>query len=159
MKRLFAGLCALALLSVISLLATAQAQTTADDKRPFSYDVTREVTLRGTVSSVVGKSSAVFEKSSAGMIMGSHLLVATSDGRVDASLGKANVQGKHALPIAAGEQIEMTGVMKTIKHQQVFLVRTVTADGHVYTIRNEHGYPVSQHAREGASRKTAGEGL
>jgi hypothetical protein len=159
MKRLFAGLCVLALVSVISLRTTVQAQTTADDKRPFSYDITKEVTLSGAVSSVIEKSSAGFKKSSAGMIMGSHLLVATSDGQVDASLGRLNVQSKNALPIAAGQQIEMTGVMKTIKSRQVFLVRTVTADGHVYTIRNEHGYPVSQHARERASRKTAGEGL
>jgi hypothetical protein len=161
MKRLFAGLCALALLSVISLLATvqAQAQTTADDKRPLSYDVAKEVTINGTVSSVIEKPSAVSAKPSAGMIMGSHLLVATSDGPVDASLGRVSSQGKGAVPIAAGQQIEMTGVMKTIKSRQVFLVRTVTADGHVYTIRNEHGFPVSPQAREHASRKTAGEGL
>jgi len=128
-----------------------QAQA-ADDKRPFSYDVAKEVTLTGTVSGVLAKPSA-------GMIMGSHLLLATSDGVVDASLARFGLRGKDAVSFARGQQIELTGVMKTIKDKQVFLVRTVKADGHVYIIRNEHGFPVSPQARERASRKTAGEGL
>jgi hypothetical protein len=155
MKRLFAGLCALALLSLISLLPPVQAQTSAVGTRtagPFSYDVTQEVTLNGTVSSVLTKPSP-------GMIMGSHLLLATPSGPVDASLGMFGLRGKGAVSVAAGQQIEVTGVMKTLKNKQVFLVRTVKAGGQVYTIRNEHGFPVSPQARERASRKTAGEAL
>jgi hypothetical protein len=49
--------------------------------------------------------------------------------------------------------------MKTVKDKQVFLARTVKVGGEVYTIRNEHGFPVSPQARERANRKTAGEGL
>jgi hypothetical protein len=152
MKRLFAGLCVLALVSAISPLALVQAQTAADDKRPFAYDVAKEVTLSGTVLSAL-------DKPAKGMIMGSHLLFATSSGSVDASLASLALQGKHAVSIAAGQQVEVTGVMKTIKEKQVFLARTVKVGGEVYTIRNEHGYPVSQHSRERASRKSAGEGL
>jgi len=155
MKRLFAGLCVLALLSLISLLRPVQAQTAAVATRtagPFSYDVSHEVTLNGTVSSVLTNPSA-------GMIWGSHLLLATTSGPVDASLGTFGLRGKGAVSVAAGQQVEVTGVMKTIKDKQVFLVRTVKAGGQVYTIRNEHGFPVSPQARERASRKTAGEGL
>jgi len=93
------------------------------------------------------------------MIWGSHLLLATTSGPVDASLGTFGLRGKGAVSVAAGQQVEVTGVMKTIKDKQVFLVRTVKAGGQVYTIRNEHGFPVSPQARERASRKTAGEGL
>jgi hypothetical protein len=78
---------------------------------------------------------------------------------VDASLGRFGLLGKDAASVAAGQQIEVTGVMKTIKDKQVFLVRTVKAGGQVYTIRNEHGVPVPPQARERASRKTAGEAL
>ncbi|MFZ0761668.1 MAG: hypothetical protein WAM69_17100, partial [Candidatus Sulfotelmatobacter sp.] len=95
----------------------------------------------------------------AGMIMGSHLLLATVSGRVDASLGRFGLLGKDALPVAAGQQIEVTGIMKTIRDKQVFLVRAVNAGGQIYTIRNEHGVPVSPRARERANRKVAGEGL
>jgi hypothetical protein len=154
MKRLFAGLCALALLSLISLLPLAQAQTAAETRTagPLNYDVAKEVTLSGTVSSVLTKPAA-------GMIMGSHLLLATPSGPVDASLARFGLRGKGAVKVAPGQQIEITGVMKTIKDKQVFLARTVKAGGQVYRIRNEHGIPVSPQARERASRKTAGEGL
>ena len=155
MKRLFAPLCALALLFLISPQPLAQAQTAAGETRaagPLNYDVTQEVTLNGTVSSVLAKPAP-------GMIWGSHLLLATPFGPVDASLGRFGLLGKDAVSVAAGQQIEVTGVMKTIKDKQVFLARTVKAGGQVYTIRNEHGVPVPPQARERASRKTAGEAL
>jgi len=145
MKRLFAPLCALALLFLISPQPLAQAQTAAGETRaagPLNYDVTQEVTLNGTVSSVLG----------------SHLLLATTSGAVDVSLGRFGLRGKGALSVAAGQQIEVTGVMKTIKDKQVFLARTVKVGGEVYTIRNEHGVPLSPHARERASGKTAQKG-
>ena len=98
-------------------------------------------------------------KPSAGMIMGSHLLLATPSGPVDASLGRFGLLGKGAVSVTAGQQIEVTGVMKTLNDKQVLLVRTVKTGGQIYTIRNQHGFPVPPQARERASRKTAGEGL
>jgi hypothetical protein len=77
---------------------------------------------------------------------------------VDASLAHSRLQGKGALSVAAGQQIEMTGVMKTIRDKQVFLVRSLKVGGEVYTIRNEHGFPVSPQARERLSGKTAQKG-
>ena len=152
MKRLFAGLCVLALMSLIALSPPVQAQTAERHAGPFSYDVSQEVTLKGTVSSVLTKPAP-------GMIMGSHVLLTTALGPVDASLGRFGLRSKSAVPVAPGQQIEVTGVMKTIKDKQVFLTRTVKIGGEVYTIRNEHGFPVSPQARQRASRKTAGEGL
>jgi len=147
MKRLFAGLCALALLFLISPQPLAQAQTTAETRAagPFSYDISKEVTLNGAVSSVLTKPAA-------GMIWGSHLLLATASGPVDASLGRFGLRGKGAVSVAAGQQIEVTGVMRTIKDKQVLLARTVKVGGQVYTIRNEHGVPVSPQARERAQK-------
>jgi len=148
MKRLFAGLCVLALMSLIALSPPVQAQTAERHAGPFSYDVSQEVTLKGTVSSVLTKPAP-------GMIMGSHVLLTTALGPVDASLGRFGLRSKSAVPVAPGQQIEVTGV----KDKQVFLTRTVKIGGEVYTIRNEHGFPVSPQARQRASRKTAGEGL
>ncbi len=154
MKQLFAGLCALVLLSLLLPLPPAQAQTAAVETRPagpFTYDVTKEVTLLATVSSVLTKPSP-------GMIMGAHLLLATSSGPVDASLGTFGLQGKGAISVAAGQQIEVTGVIKTFKNQRVFLARTVRVRGQVYTIRNKHGFSVSPQARERAEHKAAEKG-
>jgi len=152
MRHLFAELCASALLSLISALPPAQAQTKTVETTiagPLSYDASEEVTLNGVVSSVLTKPSS-------GMIMGSHLLLATTSGPVDASMGKFGLLGAGAVSVAAGQQIGVTGVMKTIKDNQVFIVRTVKVGGEVYAVRNEHGFPVSPQARQRASGKTSG---
>jgi DNA/RNA endonuclease YhcR with UshA esterase domain len=147
MKQVFAWLGALALLTLISPLTAVQAQTRAVETRhaaPY-YDITKEVTLKGTVASVVRKPSPE-------MIVGSHLLLTTASGAVDASLGRFGLEGKGALSVTEGQQIEVTGVMKTLKGRQVFVVRTVKAGGQVYMIRNEHGIPVSPQGRERAGK-------
>lgn len=127
---------------------SVQAQTASapyvDGQRvagPFSYDPSQEVTLNGTISSVLAKASP-------GMIPGSHLLLVTVDGAVDVSLGTAVRQGAGALSLTAGQQVEVVGIMKTIKQNPVFLARSVQAGSDVYVIRNQHGIPVSPIGRE-----------
>jgi hypothetical protein len=110
------------------------------------YDVSKEVTLNGTVSSVLYRPAP-------GMIWGSHLMVETVFGRLDASLGRFGLEGKDALPVTPGQQIELTGVMKTVHDKEVFVVRSVKANGKTYTLRNEHGIEVSPQARERAAEK------
>ena len=152
MKPLSTGLCTVVALLLISSLRPIQAQTMAvatGAAGPQSLDVAAEVTLTGTVSSVLVKAAP-------GMIVGSHLLLATPYGPVDASLGRFGLQGDGAVSVAAGQQIEATGVMKRIKDKSVFLVRSVKVGGEVYTIRNKHGFPVSPRARKRASEKTGG---
>jgi hypothetical protein len=150
MKPLSNGLGTVVVLLLISSLRPIQAQTTAGATgaaAPLSYNVTGEATLTGTVSSVLIKAAP-------GMIVGSHLLLATPVGPVDASLGRFGLQGAGAVSVAAGQQIEATGVMKTIKDKSFFLVRTVKVGDQVYTIRNQHGFPVSPRARQRASQQT-----
>jgi hypothetical protein len=153
----------MALLSLIALQSSVQAQTAVGETQtqttettigagPFGYDVSQEVTLTGTVSSVLAKPSA-------GMIIGSHLLLATPSGPVDASLGRFGLRGKGALSVSAGQRVEVTGVMKTIKDRQVFLARTVKVGDEVYTVRNKHGFPVPPQARERANHSNAGDSL
>ena len=132
-----------------ALTASINAQTR--DHSLLRYDATKEATLSGTVSSVLTRPSP-------GMMMGSHLLLDTVSGTVDASLGRFALRGAGALSVAPGQQVQVTGVMKTLNDKQVFLVRTVKAGGQVYTIRNEHGIPVSSHTRERASGETAQKG-
>ena len=129
------------------LAAPAGAQTTGSAKaaRPAPlYDASKETTLHGTVSNVVTKPAA-------GMIAGGHLTVATGQGAVDAHVGRA-LQGPKAIAVKAGDSVKLVGVMATVNHNQIFLVRTVEAGGHTYTIRNERGFLVpSLTATRGAS--------
>ncbi len=154
MKQLYAGICTLALLSLVSPLRPIQAQTApvaAKTSGPFSYDIAQEVTLNGAVSTVLTKASP-------GMIPGSHLLLATLSGTVDISLGTFGLRGKGALSVTAGQQVEVSGVMKTLTNKQVFLARIVKVGNQVYPIRNEYGIPISPQARERAGKKTAQNG-
>jgi len=144
MRQLPTRLCTFAVLFLlISFSRSLQAQT-----RVPAHDVTQEVTLTGTVSSVLMNAAP-------GAIAGSHLLLVTPAGPVDASLGRFGLKGNGALSVAAGEQIEATGVMKMIHDKPILLVRAVkVSSGDVYTIRTEHGFPVSPKARERAAKNT-----
>lgn len=156
MKPLITGLYAWSLLSLILFSAQLQAQTEAANTGPVQpyYSVAGEFTLKATVLNVVTKPIA-------GMVMGAHLVLQTAGGEVDASLGKWGLQGKGAISVAAGDEIEVTGMMKSLMNKQVCLVRTAKVGGQVYTLRNEHGISVSPQARERASAKIvhAGGGL
>jgi hypothetical protein len=154
MKPPRTGLWTVIVLLLIAFLCPIQAQTTAAASgaaTPLSYGVAEEVTLTGTVSSVLMKAAP-------GMIVGAHLLLATPSGPVDASLGRFGLQGAGAASVAAGQQIEATGILKTIKNKTFFLVRTLKVGGEIYTIRSKHGFPVSPQARQRARQRVGGKG-
>jgi hypothetical protein len=152
MKGLFTGLAVCALVCSALVPSPIQAETSQKPTGPFNYDISKEVSFTATVSSVLAKPNS-------GMVMGSHLLLAYGTGSIDASLGRFALQGYGAVSVTAGQQVVVTGVLKTIKNKQVFLVRTVKAGSEVYTLRNEHGVPLSPEARERLSRKNDGGGL
>ena len=124
-------------LIVFSFATPIHAQTaaaTTEPAKPRAYDITKEVTLTGTVSSVVKQTTRSMD-----LTPGAHIMVTTSSGTVDANLGRFAMRGKTALPITSGESVRVTGVMKTVKGKDVFVTRLVQANGHIYKIRNEHG--------------------
>ena len=127
------------------LFAILVVPLSADDSHS-RYDVSKEVTLSGTVSSVLYKPAPR-------MIWGSHLMVETAFGRLDASLGRFGLEGEGALSVTPGRQIQLTGVMKTVRDKEGFLVRSVKANGKTFTMRNKHGIEVSPVARGRAAQK------
>jgi hypothetical protein len=154
MKRtpLIVGLITGLLLAIPSVPLNAQPAEEAHAQP----EAAKVVVLNGTVSRVLSGPSE-------GMMMGSHLLIETASGNVDASLGKWGMRGKGALSVTAGQEVELTGVMRTIKEKNaekgvVFMVRTVKVGSQMYTIRNEHGVPVSPQSRERVSLKAAPKG-
>jgi hypothetical protein len=135
-------------LFALPLHAQTVEATTKPALHPW-YDLTQEITLTGTVSSVVKSPTREMK-----MLGGSHLLVETTSGAVDASLGASAMRGKQALFVTTGERVQITGVMKTVGDRRVLIARLVLAHGHVFQIRNEHGFafaPVSRKA--GAASK------
>jgi hypothetical protein len=155
MKRIFMGLGAAGLLALVLFAPTVQAQAatnTVKSEGPFSYDATKETTIKGTVSSVITKPTA-------GMLWGAHLMVETSTGTVDASLGRLAIKGKDSSVFSAGQQVEVTGVMKTLNEKEVFLTRTVKVGDQVYTIRNQNGFPVRDTSHDRDSQQAAQKGV
>ena len=144
-------------LSVVLALCTfaapihAQAtETTAASPLPPWYDITKEVTLTGTLSSVVQDATPEMN-----LLAGSHLIIETSAGKVDASLGGFAMKGEGALSVTPGQRVQVTGVIKTIRDQQVFVTRLVLARGQVYKIRNEHGFVLRRLSRQGRTNSEA----
>jgi hypothetical protein len=136
--------------SVVPLHAQTSDVSTKTANRSW-YDMSQEVRVSGTVS-VVEKTPA---RGTEAMI-GSHLIVETSAGKVDASLGRYALKGKSPLSLSSGQQVQMLGVMKTIKDQQVFVARVIQVNGHQYTIRNEHGFAYAAIAHGQANSGTKG---
>jgi len=134
---LIAGLLSGLLFAILAVPLGAQPVPKA---RPY-YDISKEVTLNGTVSSVVSKSA--------------HLILATTSGTVDASLGRWGLMGKGSLHVAAGQRVAVTGVMKTYRDKEVFIARTAKVGSQVYTLRNEHGISMSPQSRARAGQKPA----
>jgi hypothetical protein len=135
--RKVAGVLSLLMALAISLLAgplyANESQAVKRTVAPSKYDVTKEVTLEGTIQSLVRKPAP-------GTIMGAHLMVSTGHGTVDAHIGNYFVVGKYAMPFASGESVKLVGIMATINHQSVFLVRTLQTGNSTITVRSDHGF-------------------
>ena len=144
--RVIAGMVSGLMLAIVAVPLNAQAVAHAIHEEHPYYDAAKEVTLNGTVANVVTKPSE-------GMMMGAHLLLETGSGQLDASLGPWGLAGKGAPSVTVGQEVVVTGIVKTVNNRQIFVVRTINAGGKLYTIRNRHGVLVSPQARERAAQK------
>jgi hypothetical protein len=155
MNGRFPALAPFAALAVGLLALPTCAQTnraTTRSAAPPKYDIATEVTLVATVSRVVSTATPEMK-----MVAGSHLMLETTRGNIDASLGVFPLAGDGALSVSPGERVQVTGVMKTIRDQQVFVTRLVLAGGQVYKIRNQHGFVLMPVTRKGtANSETKG---
>jgi DNA/RNA endonuclease YhcR with UshA esterase domain len=149
MKWRFPVLGLFAVLALCLFALPIYAQTAAVTTRPVAplrYDITKEVKLSGTVSEVAKSPTRGMNKAA-----GSHLILETEKGPVDADLGARSIRAKSAFSVTAGEYVEVTGVMKTVNNKQVFVARLVELNGHVYKIRNEHGFVYHRISRDGVT--------
>ncbi len=152
MRNKLGGICLLTALVVALLAVPAMAGTTQPVKRVSTpkYDVSKEVTLDGTVSSVKTKAP--------GKLVGGHLFLSSGSKTVDGHLGPYALTGVHGVKVSAGEKVKLVGVMSTFRGSQVFLVRKVETENASYTIRNEHGFPLLMGAQQPNHKLTAVKG-
>jgi hypothetical protein len=143
MKTNVGRLCLLMTLAVSLLAAPIYADQAVALKRNLNsgwYDVRKEVTLQGTVQSLVTGGPVT-------SFVGAHLMVSTAQGLVDASIGSYLTAGRDAMQFAPGQSVKLTGMMIEVNHRNVLAVRILQLGDRTVTIRSEHGFVVMPGAR------------
>ncbi len=96
------------------------------------YDAAHEVTINGTVQSVVTKRTP-------GSPAGMHVLVSSASGTIDAHVGpyltKAMQEAVHT-----GLPLQVVGSMSTVGGKRMLLVRQMIYGGQTVTVRNKYGF-------------------
>jgi hypothetical protein len=96
------------------------------------YDASGELTISGTVRSLVSGGHP-------GLPSGTYLTISTPRGVVEAHLGRFALLGSQPVSLHPGEQVDVVGVMITVKSSSILLVRTIHTNTSTFVIRNEHG--------------------
>lgn len=137
---ILAGLLTGLLCAVLVSPVDAQAGPESHAGRGFgpAYDAAHETTLMGTIQEIVTQHVA-------GSPAGMHLLVASSEGVVDAHLGSfLSQETKEALH--TGMPVQIVGSMMQLHSKGYFLARELSIGGRTITIRSARGFLVYPHA-------------
>jgi len=121
-----------ALLFSVSAAAQQKTQSTAEQKR--SYDVSREVSLQGTVVSFAENSSAA--------PLGPHVVIQTASGQVDVHLGDARLLQANRLTLAAGDSIRVIGEDVPYGAGSQFFARILQKGSQTLALRSTRGFPL-----------------
>jgi hypothetical protein len=143
MRKIAGGMFLLATLAISLLAVPLGADESAAPKRTViasKYDVSKEVTIEGTVETLVTKPAP-------GMMVGAHLIVSTPQGTVDAHIGNRVITGPNAASFASGQAVKLVGIMSEFNKQNVFIVRTIETENRTIAVRNEHGFLVPPGSR------------
>jgi hypothetical protein len=117
-----------------------EAQTRASTGGPTTntmvsvYDVAKEIKVQGTIEKIDGFGTA-------GPI-GTHILIQTASGTVDAHLGFGAAARPKRLGIAPGQNVTVIGMMEAVGSANVLMARILTTQNHIFVLRNEHGVPI-----------------
>jgi len=146
---LIAGLCAL-IFAIVAVPLGAQAASETHSGIGPVYDAAHEITVNGTIQTVITKHT---KGSPAGM----HLMVIGSEGVVDAHVGPfLSKATKEALQ--EGAPVRIVGAM-TLQHGKSYLMaRELTVGNRTLMVRSERGMlvpmPTARRARSGGETKS-----
>lgn len=118
----------------IAMPAVAQAgQAPASKSFVHVYDITKEVKIEGTIQKI--------ETEGVNTPIGTHVLIQTAQGVVDAHLGSGAAARPSYLGIGEGDEVELVGMMQKVGGNQVLLARLLTTSDRIFVLRNERGIP------------------
>ena len=140
-KLLLSGLAVL-LFSVAP--AIAQSAAPAADSAATPYDLTKEIKVQGTIQKI--------ETSEASGPIGTHILIQTTSGVVDAHLGFSSATTPANLGISEGQSVTVIGMTQDVAGNSVLLARVLTTSSRVFVLRSERGIPVRAVPSSGSFR-------
>jgi hypothetical protein len=129
------------LMSSVTAIAQRKAQSAPQQMR--AYDVSRELSLQGTVVS--------FAENSSVPPLGPHVVVQTASGQVDVHLGDARLIKANHLTLAAGDRIRVVGENVTHDTGTQFFARILQKGTQTLTLRSTRGFPLRPAPKAGKS--------
>ena len=137
-------LCAVLLLAM-SAAAQQKTQSVAQQRR--AYDLSREVSLQGTVVS--------FAESASTPPLGPHVVVQTASGQVDVHLGDARLLKASQLTLAPGDSIRVVGENAAYGTGTQFFARIIQKGNQTLALRSTRGFPLRPASKAGKSEAGA----
>ena len=131
-SKLLLSIFAIGLFSVAPAIAQSAAPEANSAVTP--YDMTKEIKVQGTIQKI--------ETSGGSGPIGTHILIQTTDGVVDAHLGFGPAVKPSTLGITEGQSVAVIGMMQNLDGGSVLLARVLTTSSRVILLRSERGIPV-----------------
>lgn len=95
---------------------------------------TTPATITGTLKEI---HTGPCESTTGRALIGTHLIVETEAGEADVHLGPASALAPIVNQLEQGQQLTIEAFRTAQMPEDAFVARTVTADGHVFTLRDE----------------------
>ena len=130
---------------LFAIPALAQQKTVADAAR--RYDLSREISLQGTVVSFTANSSKP--------PLGPHAVVQTSSGQVDVHLGDLRTLQAAHLALAAGDTVRVIGENVVYGDGTQFFARVIQKGSQAVVLRSARGFPLRPVGKAGKAEAGA----
>ena len=124
-----------------------QEKTAAATEQARGYDVSREVTLIGKVTS--------YSASYAVAPLGPHVTLQTPSGTIDVHLGNARLLQANHLAIESGDTLRIIGEEVALGNGKQFVARIVQKGTQAVVVRSAGGFPLSPAAAKDAAKANA----
>lgn len=137
MTRLFVWALGISLLCtafLFSALTSAQQKTQTAPQRMPAYEVSREVTIVGTVIS--------FTENSQTPPLGPHVVVQTSSGSLDIHLGNGHLLEANHFTLNSGDTVRVIGENVAFGSGTQFMARIIQKGNQAVLLRSMQGFPL-----------------
>jgi len=124
---------AVALSVALATLAFAQ-KPSADHSMP-KYDVSREVTIKGTIDDVKEMTMGKNE-------IGVHLVVKTGTDTIEVRLCPSSYVKDFEVSLVKGQSLQVTGAKVKVDDKDIILARELVQGNNTVTLRDKSGDPV-----------------